>query len=320
MQIIDIIYGKTIINEPVLVELINSKPVQRLKGINQYGVQHYNPKLKVTRYDHCVGVMILLRILGASIEEQIAGLLHDVPHTAFSHVIDHVFKSEEQDYHEKFHEKIIMNSEIPLILKKYNFDVKKILDENNFPLLERKLPDLCADRVDYFLRMFDEHEGRGKEYLPYLIIKDNEIIMNNKEAAVNMTKDFFKLEKEIFTLPAHATVYELLAKAIKIGIDKNFINEEDLFGDDDYLYNKLKNSNNQEILKALKMINPNLMIAESESDYDFFVKGKPRYINPKFIENNKIKRVSEIVPELFNEIEKHKNKIMNGRKFKIIKY
>ena len=35
--------------------------------------------------------MLLIKKLGGSVEEQIAGLLHDVSHTAFSHVIDYVF-------------------------------------------------------------------------------------------------------------------------------------------------------------------------------------------------------------------------------------
>lgn len=35
--------------------------------------------------------MLLNRQLDASMEEQIVALLHDVSHTAFSHVIDYVF-------------------------------------------------------------------------------------------------------------------------------------------------------------------------------------------------------------------------------------
>lgn len=38
MIVQDIIYGSFEINEPVLIELINSKPIQRLKGIAQYGL------------------------------------------------------------------------------------------------------------------------------------------------------------------------------------------------------------------------------------------------------------------------------------------
>ena len=153
MIINDRIYGTTKIQEPVLIDLIDSYPLQRLKGINQAGASQYAIKGKdVTRYEHSLGVMILLKKLNASLEEQIAGLLHDTPHTAFSHVIDFVFKSKNHDFHEKFHEEIITNSEIPTILKEYGFDTERFFNESNFPLLEKPLPDLCADRIDYTLR------------------------------------------------------------------------------------------------------------------------------------------------------------------------
>ena len=123
------VYGSIEINDPVLVELIKSKPLQRLKGIQNAGVMYkVIPWKNFNRYEHSIGVMLLLRRVGASLEEQINGLLHDVPHTAFSHAVDFVFKNEEQIYHEKFHEKLIMDSEIPKILQKYSFETKKILD------------------------------------------------------------------------------------------------------------------------------------------------------------------------------------------------
>lgn len=48
-------------------------------------------------YDHSMGVFVILRARGAPLEEQIAGLLHDVSHTAFSHVGDWVYGKENQD-------------------------------------------------------------------------------------------------------------------------------------------------------------------------------------------------------------------------------
>jgi len=83
--------------------------------------------------------MLLLKKLGASLEEQIAGLLHDIPHTAFSHTIDFVFPNKDHNFHERFHEKIIKESEIPEILERYGFVLERLLNEHNFPLLEKKL-------------------------------------------------------------------------------------------------------------------------------------------------------------------------------------
>ncbi|HUB93002.1 MAG TPA: HD domain-containing protein [Verrucomicrobiae bacterium] len=89
MTIDDRVYGSAEVNSNVLLDLINSQPVQRLKGIAQFGIpDEFYHKQNYSRYEHSVGVMILLQRLGASEEEQIAGLLHDVSHTAFSHVID----------------------------------------------------------------------------------------------------------------------------------------------------------------------------------------------------------------------------------------
>src|ERR1700735_4632442 len=89
---IDTIYGSTIITEPVLIELINrSEAIKRLKYVNQYGVMKFiKPEDEYTRFQHSLGVLYLLRRFGASLAEQVMGLLHDVSHTAFSHIADYI--------------------------------------------------------------------------------------------------------------------------------------------------------------------------------------------------------------------------------------
>src|SRR5205807_2656177 len=139
---------------PVLEKLINSPSMQRLKKIKQSGL----PKslyIEFDRFEHSIGVMLILRILGASLEEQIAGLLHDVSHTAFSHLIDWVMGDTlKEDFQDKNHKKFIKSSEIPKILERYGFDVKRVIKIKSFPLLEQPSPNLCAYRVDYALREF----------------------------------------------------------------------------------------------------------------------------------------------------------------------
>ena len=73
------IYGTFIITEPVLIELFESKAMQRLKKVHQFGISHYVHKgIDYTRYEHSVGVFALLRRYNQSLPEQISGLLHDV--------------------------------------------------------------------------------------------------------------------------------------------------------------------------------------------------------------------------------------------------
>ncbi len=153
MTVIDEIYGEFLI-EGLLEELILSSPVQRLKGVYQGGSSYLvNEKWDVTRYEHSIGVMLLIKRLGGSLEELVAGLLHDVSQTAFSHVIDFVFENKEENYHEKIFTTTIAESEITQILSNYGYDYQSILfDDSKRSILEQPVPALCADRVDYTIR------------------------------------------------------------------------------------------------------------------------------------------------------------------------
>ncbi len=325
MEIIDKVYGTTQITEPVLLKLINSKPIQRLKKINQAGASQYAFEGKtVSRFDHSVGVMILLAKLGANTEEQIAGLLHDVPHTAFSHVIDFVFKTHQQDFHEQFHEKIIINSEIPSILDEFGFETNRIIDENNFPLLEKSLPDLCADRIDYTLRDMVATYGfsdKINDYISSFVVNNNEIILSNNNTAEKLTQDYLNMDKTDWSHPLGVTLFQILADAITIALNENIITQNDLFQDDEFVYSKLKNSNNSSILKKLSMLNPNLKITLNPDDYDFFTKTKLRYIDPKFLNlYDSVSCVSEQFPELKQKITEHKKQVNKGYFIKIVSF
>lgn len=322
MQINDLVYGPINVTEPVLIELINSKPLQRLKGINNAGASQYAVEgTTISRYDHCVGVMLVLRILGASVEEQIAGLLHDVPHTAFSHVVDFVFPSDDHTFHEKFHETIIKNSEIPEILQKHGFDLNRLLDEHNFPLLERPAPSLCADRVDYTLRDMAGHYGpeRSRKYISHFIVVNNEIMIDDALIAKQFAEDYLMMDTNYYSSPFELALYHILAGAIRIGLDKHIISEDDLFGDDAHVYNKLKNSNDKEILAKLALLNPKLKIKLDPNNYDFFAKNKLRYVDPKFLTKDKtISKVSLAFEGFAEKLQQHREARAKGVFIKII--
>ncbi|MBU2509538.1 phosphohydrolase, partial [Patescibacteria group bacterium] len=75
------VYGEIEISEPVIIELINCPALQRLKEIDQAGYfePHY-PGSSQTRFEHSIGDYHLLTKYEASLEERIAGLIHDVSH------------------------------------------------------------------------------------------------------------------------------------------------------------------------------------------------------------------------------------------------
>jgi HD superfamily phosphohydrolase len=79
--------------------LISSRPVQRLKGIKQLGlVETVYPGASHSRFEHSIGTMYMAgrmaEHLGLSGEEvrkvRLAGLLHDLGHSALSHAVEGV--------------------------------------------------------------------------------------------------------------------------------------------------------------------------------------------------------------------------------------
>ncbi len=200
MKIEDKIYGIAEIKEPVLLELLESPSILRLKNISQLGVpDKYYCRKNFSRHEHSIGVMILLKKLGATLEEQITGLLHDVSVLTFSHVTDWVFgdgKGGVEDYHDKLHKAFIRATEIPGILEKHNFNPERIFNVNKFTLLEKSIPDLCADRIDYSLREFKYwlNPGIVDSCVGGLVNYNGEIVFSNQETAFSFASNFLELQ------------------------------------------------------------------------------------------------------------------------------
>lgn len=327
MKIEDRVYGELIVDDELVIELINSKPFQRLKNVTQSGYviflnpKHPYSKFKVTRYEHSIGVYALLRKIGASRLEQIAGLLHDISQPVFSHCIDFLYGKElEQDFHETFREKIILNSEIPEILKKYGIEVEEIF-KGNFTLLDNKLPDICADRIDYSLRdsvcFLNLESDKVKQIVNSLIIHDDEIVFSNPKAAKQFGEIFLEIA-EFYCNPLQSTLFKLVSEIVKLSLEKNVIEEEDLFSEEQLVYDKIVKAGDEEIKKLLKTIS-DLRVVEDENDYDYYLKSKLRYVDPKVVIKGRTKRLSELDKEFDQKVKNFIAKKINGFYVKILK-
>lgn len=295
------IYGRFKITEPVLLELIKSPALQRLKGVGQNGAHdfHYTSPGPFSRFQHSVGVMLLLRKFKAQLAEQIAGLLHDVSHTAFSHVADFVFNSNylKHDYQDKKLAQAFEIQGINKILKKYKINPAQILNQKNFPLLEKELPDLCADRIDYTLQ-----EPTTKKIINYdpakflknLAVKDKKWVFINQSSARQFGLLYLKLNQKLWCCPLEVTIYQILAEAIKLGLDKKIISKPLLFTTDKLVMNKLRDSKDQKILERIDLLKRVKVKTTSKKQADMHLRSKPRIVDPYFLKNGKLIRLSTV--------------------------
>lgn len=317
MEYQDKVYGQVKIDEPIILDLINSQELQRLKAIDQAGYyEPYHPGSKHTRFEHSVGVYLLLRNFGASIEEQIAGLIHDVSHSAFSHAVDYALSEgseKEQNHQDNYFEEFVLDSSMPEILRKYGFDVDYILDESNFPLQETQLPDLCADRIDYSLRDLLAYKVAGlekaTEILEKLKVQDNKWIFADFDSAYEYAKLFNILNKGYYSAITTAVMFRRVGDYLKYALNESYITKDDLYMTDKEVIDKINNNlTKDEKLDFLwKRMNNGGGYENNPDNYDAEVYCKSRIVDPLCLDNGEIKRVSDIEPS-WKDIIKQESK------------
>ncbi len=310
MKVKDNVYGTFEIKEPVLLKLLKSPSVFRLKKISQYGVpDKYHHLKNYSRFEHSVGVMLLLRKLGATLEEQVAGLLHDVSVLAFSHIADWVFSDGEkgnENYHDQIHEAFINKTEIPDLLRGFGFSLGRILNDENFPLLENNIPNLCADRIDYSLREFKYwlNPSIVKNCISDLVNYNGEIVFASEKEAFIFATNFLELQTQNWGNYEAVARYHLFSTALKRALKFGVIHERDFFGDESTFLAKLEKAKDKKIQDTLEILKESSLNIQKKSGKR--IVKKFRYVDPKIISNDKLIRLSKLSRKFQQKLEKHR--------------
>lgn len=306
MQLTDVLYGTVSITEPVLIELLQTPTLTRLKGVDMGGYETpWVQRENVSRYTHSVGVFLLLRRFNAPLKEQIAGLLHDISHTAFSHSIDYALnkKSQErQDYQDNRYETILKNSEIPVILSKHGFKTEDFVDLEQYKLLETELPDLCADRLDYSLRQMLQYmhlfkqftKEKVQSYLDNLHASDV-WYFTDKELAYQYTLDFAVLSDNCYAGLPSAKMFATTGDCIAYAVNHDILTENVLQSTDEDILNRIKTAAKTDVtLNQLWQRMDGKAHFGTNPPFTHTIRCKSRKIDPLVEMSGSLKRVSEI--------------------------
>lgn len=286
MEYRDVVYGSQTIDEPVLLALMDASTLRRLRGVLQHGITALIGITRpVTRFEHSVGVMLLARRLGASLPEQIAALLHDVSHTAFSHVIDYVFQGHNsQSYHDDVKDAYIATTELPDLLAEYGFNWRDFLDDESFTLLEQPAPRLCADRLDYFLRDSLDLDlaspAEVQRALDHLVVHDERIVTDDVQAARWLADTYLAADDASWANFREVGLYELAARAIRRALEIGVIGREDLWQTDRVLWQTLHDAPDPALQRRLALVSPETRFEWDEESPTFRVSTKLRTLDP----------------------------------------
>ncbi len=297
----DPIYGQVEINEPVVLEIIESPYMQRLKWIDQsWYFEQFFPWCTFKRFEHSMWVYLLLKKYGAPLEEQIAWLIHDLSHGVFSHCLDYVFdewSQKEQNHQDNIFEEFVRKTDIPEILKKHWIDLEHVLDETKHPLKENNLPDICADRIDYSLRTFfhfDKHPAN--DILDHLKTKDTTWYFDDFVYAKKFAEMFKRINDVYFSGRESAIMFQTIKDLCRYAWKQWYLEKDDFYTTDDVVLNKIKEHllEDEQLSLYRKRLNNEIWCIDSPDDFDGHIFCKNRVADPLFEDNEKLIRVSDV--------------------------
>lgn len=309
-------------------ELLTNSALIRLKEIDQSGITRYTQDLpSFSRYEHSIGVYMLLRRYGLSEKECIAGLLHDVSHTVFSHVGDLLFKDDGEriDYHDRIYLWYLKQHGIDQILEKYGLTVEEIDPSNEaFTALEQDLPNMCADRIQYTLNtgyLFGQIcICEIDSILQDLVYEAPHWYFTSIETARYFANLSLYFSENLWANPQDMLGYHWCAEAMKLAIENKEISISDiLFSTDLTVLTALQNSSSPEIQNLMKKCyHPFEKSKQSnKEDNAFFLKTKFRGIDPLVLHEGHLTPLTTIDSEFASKYYTLKNVVESGYYFKI---
>lgn len=225
-----------------LKEYIELPIMQRLFGIGLLcgtdWTSLYKNRFFYSRLDHSVGVALIIWNFTKDKTQTIAGLLHDVSTTVFSHVSD--FRKgdalTQTSTEEPTTKMILSDSALCKLLESDGIEPKDVVDYHIYPIADNEIPSLSADRLEYMYPSGLALDGSwtfeeiAKTYNDLIILKNEE----NKEELGFKTIEMAELYCKKFCMIGHILQLnenklslQLLSQIMSKAVELDVLQEED---------------------------------------------------------------------------------------------
>lgn len=284
-----------------LVEYASVPEMQRLKGISMISACEYTKLVPFnffhTRYEHSIGVALIVWNFTKDKKQTIAGLYHDIATPAFSHVVDYIHGDyETQESTEEYTEKIIKKSkEIMNLLDRDSISIEEIRDYHLYPIADNNSPRLSADRLEYTLsnglvtQDAFSLEAIDRIYKDLNILKnedgEDEIGFKNLKNVEEYIERATRLWHLFSGNNENGIIMQFWTDILSKMAKEKYIKEEDLYKySEQEIVEKIRNCPDKKISKAFEIFSNSEKIERSETEvkdkYCISVKTKKRYTNP----------------------------------------
>ena len=205
-----------------------------------------------SRYDHSMGVALIVWHFTGDMAQAMSGLLHDIATPAFAHVVDFLHGDHlTQESTEQGTEKVIRSSgELCGLLQSYGLSLESVADYHLYPVADNESPKLSADRLEYTLGNgvnfgVITREEAADFYTDLAVGKNEygeiELVFRHPGIAYAFAEAALECSK-IYVSDPDRYAMQSLADLLKCAIENEILSEADLYLQEQAIIAKLKRS------------------------------------------------------------------------------
>lgn len=303
-------------------EFAKVKEMQRLKdvgmncGCEYTSFERFQNLRPYSRFDHSIGVALIIWNFTGDLKQTIAGLLHDIATPVFAHTVDFLNGDhEKQESTETATATLIESSEeILLLLDKYGVALSDIVDYHVYPIADNDSPKLSADRLEYTLgNMYNYGFASIAEIksiygnLKVGVVAGQEELLFKSIDQARLFCEYMIDCSNIYICDEDRFSMQALADLIALAIERKVMTRNDLYLDEKAIIKKFEAD---EVLfqawSEYRSYSKIQISSKNQSDHYWIkVPAKKRYINPMV---DQVGRIIDIDAKIKQRIQMIKNK------------
>jgi len=239
-----------------LREFSTTPPMQRLKNVGmncgcEYTAFPLFANLRpYSRFDHSMGVALIVWHFTGSMEQALAGLFHDATTPVFAHVVDFLNGDHirQESTEAGVAECLAASPEVCRLLGRYGISLEAISDYHRYPVADNDAPALAADRLEYTMGNllnygFADLAQIRTAYEDLITGTDGEgrteLVFRTPETAAWFTRAALK-NSRIYIADEDRFAMQALADLLRRAVERGVIRYEDLWTTEEEILAQLK--------------------------------------------------------------------------------
>lgn len=319
----------------VLDKYFETKTLQRLKGkslfcgMDYVGINNLRPNEYYSRYDHSKNVSYTAWKLSEDLRVALTGAFHDVGSLSFAHV--NSFKKGDSLLQENdelnIKDVLLQDEELLTYLDSDGIKVDDVVSAKKYPLIDKKIPALCLDRVDgifatclfwakthsfekieplyNMLTYFENLNGMSFDIFNERLKNFNGEIVLSEYPGVEY-EDFFKainIYSKLLLTKEDRYMMEVLGLTLKYYEDIGLITEKDLFElSEQEIISKILDSKYGKVLKDVLSLDQVSYSTNEDTGLVIISKPKIRQANPLCFGQMEVCEIDNISGDFYKDL------------------